>query len=76
MQDYILAWNATEIQKKKFPADKCNLGNLSDNPTAEMQISSFEIFPQDYVNSGKDFNDTKKNKSLPPKSNQNDELKK
>ena len=76
MQNYILAWNESEIQKKKFPADKCNLGNLSDNPTSEMQISSSEIFPQDYVNSGKDFNDTKKNKSLPPKSNQHDELKK
>ena len=66
MQDYILAWNKTEIQKKKFPADKCNLGNSSDNPTSEMQISPSEIFPQDYENSGEDFNDTKKQKP-PPK---------
>ena len=65
MQDYILAWIESEIQKKKFPADKCHLGNLSDNPTSEMQISSSEIFPQDYENSGEDFNDTKKTKASP-----------
>ena len=66
MQDYILAWNKTEIQKKKFPADKCNLANLSDNPTSEVQISSSEIFPQDYENSGEDFKDTKKKTKASP----------
>ena len=60
----------------KIPAEKCNLGNLSDNLTSEMQISSSEIFPQDYENSGEDFNDTKKTKASPPKSNQHDDLKK
>ena len=67
LQAYIAfkAWNESKIQRKKFPADKCNLDNLSDNPTSEMQLSSSEFFSQDDENSEKDFNDTKK--TPPPK---------